>query len=140
MSSHRTLFLLCLVLLVGIVGPVQGTAGAQDLSAVELEPNDCEFLVQGAEDPRPRLGDISCGTLDIPENWNEPEGRRIQIGYAVLEATGEAPEADPIVFLAGGPGTSPLTSIEAYASIFAPLRETRDLRSAWRPAFIAVAL
>ncbi|MEZ4532141.1 MAG: alpha/beta hydrolase [Thermomicrobiales bacterium] len=127
MSSRRTLFLLCLVLLVGIVGPVQGTAGAQDLSAVELEPNDCEFLVQGAEDPRPRLGDISCGTLDVPENWNEPEGRRIQIGYAVLEATGEAPEADPIVFLAGGPGTSPLTSIEAYASIFAPLRETRDI-------------
>jgi len=127
MSSHRTLFLLCLVLLVGIVGPVHRTAGAQDLSAVELEPNDCEFLVQGAEDPRPRLGDISCGTLDIPENWNEPEGRRIQIGYAVLEATGEAPEADPIVFLAGGPGTSPLTSIEAYASIFAPLRETRDI-------------
>lgn len=127
MSSRRSIFLLCLILLAGSIGPGRGAVAAQDRSAVELSPNDCEFLVQGTEDPRPNLGEISCGTLDVPENWNEPDGRRIQIGYAVLEATGSVPEADPIVFLAGGPGTSPLTNIEGYAAVFDPLRGARDI-------------
>jgi hypothetical protein len=55
-------------------------ATAPDLSAVTLTENDCSFLIQFDDDPRPRLGDIACGTLDVPENWGQPEGRRIEIG------------------------------------------------------------
>ena len=62
-----------------------------DFSAVTLSPNDCAFLIQGSDDPRERLGDIACGTLDVPENWSHPEGRRIQIGYLVLKSTAAQP-------------------------------------------------
>jgi pimeloyl-ACP methyl ester carboxylesterase len=127
MPSRRSLILLCFVLLAASLGPVRWASAAQDFSTIEASPNDCEFLAWGADDPRPRLGELSCGTLDVPENWSDPEGRRIEIGYAVLKATGSQPAADPIVFLAGGPGTSPMTRIEAWASVFAPLRQDRDI-------------
>lgn len=127
MLTRLSLVLCCLLLIAGNPGPVRQAAASQMDGAGELTPNDCSFLIHGADDPRPRLGELSCGTLDVPENWNEPEGRRIEIGYAVLKATGDDPAADPMVFLAGGPGTSPLTRIEAYAGVFAPLRENRDI-------------
>ena len=98
-----------------------------DLSTVTVSPNDCEFLLHGDADPRPRLGDIACGTLDVPENWSQPEGRRIQIGYLILKSTAAQPLPDPVVFLAGGPGSSPLTLAEIWAPFFAGLRQERDV-------------
>ena len=126
MLSRCSLVLCCFLLIAGSLGPFQRVSASQADAAVAT-PNDCSFLIHEADDPRPRLGEISCGTLDVPENWSQPDGRRIEIGYAVLKATGADPAADPIVFLAGGPGTSPLTRIEAYAGVFAPLREERDI-------------
>ena len=129
----------CRLLLVGLVLVLSGTlslppaVAAQDLpatpdlSTVTLSPNDCAFLIQGSDDPRERLGDIACGTLDVPENWSDPEGRRIQIGYLVLASTAAQPMADPVVFLAGGPGSSPLTTAEIWARFFAGLRQERDV-------------
>jgi pimeloyl-ACP methyl ester carboxylesterase len=124
--------LLCLVLILGWLSPLQHVAGAQepvampDLSRVSLTPNSCDFLIQGSDDPRERLGNIACGTLDMPENWSLPDARRIQIGYLVLKSTA-APLPDPVVYLAGGPGSSPLTSGEVWARFFAGLRQERDV-------------
>lgn len=129
----RSLLLLGLVLILGGSWPHQRAAAAQDplatpeLSAATLGPNDCSFLIQGDNDPRERLGDIACGTLDVPENWSDPEGRRIEIGYLVLKSTAADPMLDPVVFLAGGPGSSPLTSAEVWARFFAGLRQERDV-------------
>ena len=125
--------LLLLVLVLGGLWPLPGVATAQenhsipDLSTVTASPNDCEFLLHGDDDPRPRLGDIACGTLDVPENWSHPEGRRIQIGYLILKSTAAQPQPDPVVFLAGGPGSSPLTLAEIWAPFFAGLRQERDV-------------
>ncbi len=128
---RRSLLLLALVL--GGLWPLQRVATAQgdysipDLSTVTASANDCEFLLHGEDDPRPRLGDIACGTLDVPENWSQPEGRRIQIGYLILKSTAAQPLPDPVVFLAGGPGSSPLTLAEIWAPFFAGLRQERDV-------------
>lgn len=125
--------LLGLVLMVSCLWPLQRTSAAQDapatpdLSTATLSPNDCAFLIQGNDDPRARLGSIACGTLDVPENWSDPESRRIQIGYLVLKSTAAQPSPDPVVFLAGGPGSSPLTSAEVWSRFFAGLRQERDV-------------
>jgi pimeloyl-ACP methyl ester carboxylesterase len=122
-----------LVLALGLLWPLTRVATAQedrstpDLSAVAVGPNDCEFLLHGADDPRPLLGNIACGTLDVPENWDRPEGRRIRIGYLILKSTAAQPATDPVVFLAGGPGSSPLTLAATWAPFFAGLRHERDV-------------
>ena len=51
----------------------------------------------------------------------------IQIGYLILKSTAAQPLPDPVVFLAGGPGSSPLTLAEIWAPFFAGLRQERDV-------------
>src|SRR5690606_8132075 len=101
--------------------------GLPDLAAVTLQKNDCSFLIQFEVDPRPLLGEISCGWLDVPENWSEPDGRRLEIGYAVLHSTSADPEPDPVVYLDGGPGGSPLTGALTFAGLFDGMRTSRDI-------------
>ena len=114
-----------LVLMLSCPWPLQRVTSAQEViatpepSVASLSPNDCAFLIQGSDDPRERLGSIACGTLDVPENWRDPKGRRIQIGYLVLKSTAPQPSPDPVVFLAGGTGPSPLTSAQAWSRFFA---------------------
>jgi pimeloyl-ACP methyl ester carboxylesterase len=67
-----------------------------------------------------------CGMLDVPENPAKPGGRRLQIGVAVIPATGEA-QADPLVPLMGGPGEEAIGAAAYFAKQFAPLRRDHDI-------------
>jgi CubicO group peptidase (beta-lactamase class C family)/pimeloyl-ACP methyl ester carboxylesterase len=65
-----------------------------------------------------------CGILTVPQNWEEPDGRNLDLTFMVAKATGESPESDPLVYLAGGPGqSSMLTAIDNYQGV----RATRDI-------------
>ncbi len=94
-------------------------AGAADRWAA-LEA--CELSAAGG-----RLSvQARCGTFEVPENPAHPEGRQIELAYAVLPARSRA-EPDPVFFLAGGPGQS---AREAAALMRHALREVnrdRDL-------------
>jgi pimeloyl-ACP methyl ester carboxylesterase len=67
-----------------------------------------------------------CGALDVPENPSKPNGRRLQIGVAVVPATEEA-QADPLVPLMGGPGEEAISEAAYFAEQFAPLRRDHDI-------------
>ena len=55
--------------------------------------------------PEADLGpEFSCGYLTVPENRAHPDGRTIKIGVARVKAQSPHPGADPLVYLAGGPG------------------------------------
>ncbi len=68
--------------------------------------------------------DVDCGYLEVPENYNNPDSRKIKLAYLVLKATGGKPRQDPIVYLQGGPGgaTLPMTAFFANSE----LRRDRD--------------
>jgi pimeloyl-ACP methyl ester carboxylesterase len=68
-----------------------------------------------------------CGTLDVAENPDKPEGRRLSISVAVIPASASPALADPIVVLQGGPGEDAIGSASFYAERFAPLLDHRDL-------------
>ncbi|HZX80300.1 MAG TPA: alpha/beta hydrolase, partial [Lysobacter sp.] len=49
--------------------------------------------------------DGMCGTLKVPEDPAKPQGRKIDLRIAWLPPRDNAePVADPVFFLAGGPG------------------------------------
>ena len=48
--------------------------------------------------------DYYCGVFTVPQNWDEPDGRNLDLSFVVIKATGENPEPDSLVYLAGGPG------------------------------------
>src|SRR5687768_1502451 len=67
-----------------------------------------------------------CGTLEVPENPGKPHGRRLQIGVAVIPATGKA-RPDPLVPLLGGPSEEAISSASYFVTQFAPLRRDHDI-------------
>ena len=65
-----------------------------------------------------------CGIFTVPQNWDEPDGRNLDMSFVVAKANGENPEPDPVIYLAGGPGQS---AIVAPIGAYEKLRPTRDL-------------
>lgn len=71
-------------------------------------------------------GPARCGVFRVPEDSLAPRGRAIPLFVAVLPATGER-AGDPLFFLSGGPGQAPSEQAEFVASLFAGIRDSRDL-------------
>jgi pimeloyl-ACP methyl ester carboxylesterase len=70
---------------------------------------------------------VRCGSLDVPENPDRPNGRRISIAIAVIPAANGRALSDPIVVLMGGPGEDSMSAAAIFAAQFAPLLRDRDL-------------
>jgi pimeloyl-ACP methyl ester carboxylesterase len=70
-----------------------------------FEEADCAFKVPEGYQPR-------CGYLIVPEDRNDPQGRQIHLHVAILTNTGANPAPDPVIHLAGGPGSSALAAIQ----------------------------
>lgn len=72
---------------------------------------------------------VTCGILTVPENYSQPQGRKIDITYAVLRSRSQSPAPDPVLDLRGGPGGSVIDSgaLAVRAQIYQSLRQTRDI-------------
>lgn len=68
-----------------------------------------------------------CGTLPLPEDRTKPEGRQIDVSFAVVEATGRTTAPDALFFLAGGPGQSALDVYPTVAGSFSNVNLTHDI-------------
>ena len=64
-----------------------------------------------------------CAPFQVPENWDAPQARRIDLRLAIIKATAEAADSDFVVFLAGGPGQSAVESWPQIAAALAPVRK-----------------
>ncbi|MDR2013117.1 MAG: alpha/beta hydrolase [Rhodanobacter sp.] len=68
-----------------------------------------------------------CAPFQVPENWDRPDGRRIDLKLALIRSRAAAPELDPVVLLAGGPGQAATQVWSHAAGSFAPLLEHRHV-------------
>ncbi|QOC22528.1 alpha/beta fold hydrolase [Wenzhouxiangella sp. AB-CW3] len=99
-------------------------------SAVLLAENErwdglenCEISIAGG-----RLSaDALCGTLPVAENPAAPEGRQIDLAFAVSPARASRAEPDPVVFLAGGPGQSARDLLPVMKRTLRDVNRDRDL-------------
>ncbi|MFJ8074819.1 alpha/beta fold hydrolase [Streptomyces sp. NPDC096176] len=97
-----------------------GTA-ARTVGDARYEPGPCPKTPEPIE----ALEDARCGTLTVPENRAEPNGRTIELGVAIVPAASATPKPDPIVWLAGGPGDDAVG--EAKMAIDGGLNRDRDV-------------
>jgi pimeloyl-ACP methyl ester carboxylesterase len=67
-----------------------------------------------------------CGEIEVPEDRDKPEGRKIRIFAAVLPANTLTPKLDPLLILAGGPGQAAST-LAPFASRLNEIRRARDI-------------
>ncbi|MFU8878020.1 MAG: hypothetical protein ACNA7E_07745, partial [Wenzhouxiangellaceae bacterium] len=68
-----------------------------------------------------------CGTLEVAEDPDRPEGRRIELAWAVVEARTGRPAPDPVFFLAGGPGQSARDTAPMISRALRDVNRNRDL-------------
>lgn len=95
-----------------------GAALAQDAAP------DCTIDVP----PDEVLGEtFLCGQIDVPEDWDAPEGRTFPLSYVVLRSPSLAPFRDPVIYFQGGPGGSALNALGLIASGTEGLRANRDI-------------
>ncbi|HTP06964.1 MAG TPA: alpha/beta fold hydrolase [Anaerolineae bacterium] len=97
------------------------TVTPQPTGVPQYEKTDCWF--------KPPIGrDVECGWLIVPEDHAKPDGNTIKLAVARFKSDASQPEADPIVYLEGGPGGSPLKSYPAqFDIVFGPLAAKRDV-------------
>ena len=73
------------------------------------------------------FGNARCGTYEVWEDRAAKSGRRIQLHLVVLPARGRERQADPLFYLAGGPGSAATEMAGAIARVLAPVNQHRDL-------------
>jgi pimeloyl-ACP methyl ester carboxylesterase len=71
--------------------------------------------------------DAYCGTFDVFENRETRQGRTLQLKIVVLPALGNEPHADPLFFLAGGPGQGAAEMARLVRELFRRVQADRDI-------------
>jgi len=92
-------------------------ADVMQLGSLKLEPCDIGKGGEGAPTLR-----AYCTAFEVAENRAQPSGRQIRLRVAVVRADAAQPEADPVVFLDGGPGGAASEDYPLIAGAFAELR------------------
>lgn len=68
-----------------------------------------------------------CGVVTVPEDYSKPNGRQIEITYALLKSKSLSPQPDPLIALHGGPGGSDISAISYMTQLYSQQRQNRDV-------------
>lgn len=118
-GPRRTLlFGVLAVLLVAFQLRIDRAEGAPSLAL-----HDCRLESSAAR------GSVTarCGYHSVPENPEQPSGRRLSLHVAVIPALRLAPAADPLFVISGGPGQAASDFYVSTAPAFAYFRRNRDI-------------
>lgn len=99
--------------------PFSGAA-VQAKTIAHLTPTTCRFPLS---DERP----VDCFDLEVPEDYEDIQGRRIRLHVALVHSSSETPAPDPLIILYGGPGAYTLDRLEKTIDRFAGVLDTRDI-------------
>ena len=67
----------------------------------------------------------ACGTLTVPENRSKPGEGKVQMPVVIVPSKTQPAAADPMVYLAGGPGANGIAQAEELARV--GINDKRDL-------------
>lgn len=55
---------------------------------------------------------VTCGRLKVPENYDDPKGRTIEVAVMIVRAERKRDADSAVIFLSGGPGSPSLVHVE----------------------------
>lgn len=70
---------------------------------------------------------LSCGVFTTPENPQNPNGRQLQIHFALLPAIKNTRPSNAILAIAGGPGQSAIDNAAFFNQILYKVRQFQDV-------------
>lgn len=72
-------------------------------------------------------GNYECGTIQVPEDHNQPDGRKIDMSYVILKAFNENSTNSAMIYFRGGPGAPTVTKGKILEYANHPVRQERDI-------------
>jgi len=95
-------------------------------SCKEKEPGFISYACDFAEEIE--LGkNMECGYLEVPENHQKPEGRKIKIAYVIIKTEKKDSIGHPMVYFSGGPGGQSIAKQALPGWSQAPMLKERDI-------------
>jgi pimeloyl-ACP methyl ester carboxylesterase len=94
---------------------------------------DPRYPVVAAPCPRPLAPfeiegrTVACGKVSVPEDHENPEGRRIDLAFMIFKSRSLSPAPDAVVHLHGGPGVGIVARASLTTTFFEHLRGRRDI-------------
>lgn len=115
-----TMRLLAAVVMAGAALGCLPGGTAKRKSSIEL--SDCQLVGSGG------IGrsQARCGTLEVPEDHQHPEGKKLSLRVAVVPARAN-PRPTPVFLLAGGPGQAASEQYLAVLTILERARQDHDI-------------
>jgi pimeloyl-ACP methyl ester carboxylesterase len=75
------------------------------------EKVDCLF------DTKKALLPVTCGRMKVPENYDDPKSRSIEIAFMVINPQRKTDPENAVIFLSGGPGSPSLVHVETLVTV-----------------------
>jgi len=100
-----------------------GAVGSATAADSRIDLQDCRLESPSAG------GSVAarCGWLEVPENRDDPAGRKLRLHVAVIPALRLQPAPDPLFILAGGPGQAASDYYTTMGPAFGRIRRDRDI-------------
>jgi pimeloyl-ACP methyl ester carboxylesterase len=70
---------------------------------------------------------VACGKVSVPEDHENPKGRRIDLAFMIFKSRSLSPAPDAVVHLHGGPGVGIVARASLTTTFFEHLRTRRDV-------------
>lgn len=119
--------------ILALIASLSGTPSPDPFSGLRAASQQPNAVVSVEACPRPLPANeiegvsLICGRVKVPEDRAKAGGKTVSLAFAVLKAASRYPEADPVVYLQGGPGGSAVAQIPLIERIFRPWRDRRDV-------------
>lgn len=105
--------------------PAAATSAVDELRVGTLLLRRCEVGRRGVGG----VGTLGafCSSFDVPEDWDAPAGRHIQLRVAIVRSAAVHSDPDLVAFLDGGPGGAATDDYPEIAPALQALLERRDI-------------
>jgi pimeloyl-ACP methyl ester carboxylesterase len=103
-----------------------GAVAAATLAACRPGGGDAVAQLEGCRIPGVDR-EVRCGTVSMPENPDQPQGKTIEIRFAVVPAVARNKQPDPVFVLAGGPGQAATRTGRQMLAVLNEVNSRRDI-------------
>ncbi|MGZ8981780.1 MAG: hypothetical protein ACXW2D_13590, partial [Burkholderiaceae bacterium] len=105
---------------------LRGAIVAVVLTACRPGGNDVVAQLEGCRIPGVER-EVRCGTVNMPEDPDQPQGPTIAIRFAVVPAVARNKQPDPVFVLAGGPGQAATRTARQMMVVLNEANARRDI-------------
>lgn len=113
--------------LIGILVVTVSLLAVNQTRAQNISPNFVEEECYTRYFAVPDNVTMTCGTVDVPEDYADPNSEILSLYVVKFHTNGTRPAADPVVYLHGGPGNSSIFTVWGAWSSFSEYALDRDL-------------